>query len=315
VDRVRTTSRQSKDTSRIAPEVLHALPINQSVAPEDRELSKTQANEATPSFSRAGGTRASHPAPHLVGAPKPQARTETAVDGAEPAARNTSTLPLHADTHGTYRVAQARYFRGAWHEFLKRTIDILGALMIALALSPVLITVCTMLCLQGQSVIYKHRRIGRDGRTFGCLKFRTMVPNADQALRDLLEKNPELKREWVRDHKLRNDPRVTPIGRFLRRSSLDELPQLWNVLRGEMSLVGPRPIVREELLRYGRKVREYLAIKPGITGLWQVTGRNDINYRRRVALDMYYVRNQNLLLDIYILIKTTGVVLGRTGAY
>jgi lipopolysaccharide/colanic/teichoic acid biosynthesis glycosyltransferase len=142
-----------------------------------------------------------------------------------------------------------------------------------------------------------------------------MVPNADQVLRDLLESNPELRAEWVRDHKLRNDPRVTRLGRFLRRTSLDELPQLLNVLRGEMSLVGPRPVVREELLRYGRNVKTYLAAKPGITGLWQVTGRNDTDYRRRVVLDTYYVRNQNLLLDLYILAKTTAVVLGGNGAY
>jgi undecaprenyl-phosphate galactose phosphotransferase len=168
---------------------------------------------------------------------------------------------------------------------------------------------------EGGSVIFKHRRIGRGGQTFECLKFRTMIPNADQVLRTLLERDPELKAEWVRDHKLRNDPRITRLGRFLRRTSLDELPQLWNVLRGDMSLVGPRPVVREELLRYGRNVGIYLAAKPGITGLWQVTGRNDTDYRRRVVLDTYYVRNQNLLLDLYILFKTTGVVLGGTGAY
>jgi lipopolysaccharide/colanic/teichoic acid biosynthesis glycosyltransferase len=142
-----------------------------------------------------------------------------------------------------------------------------------------------------------------------------MVPNADQVLRELLERDPEIKAEWVRDHKLRSDPRVTRLGRFLRRTSLDELPQLWNVLRGEMSLVGPRPVVREELLRYGRNVRAYLSAKPGITGLWQVKGRNDTDYRRRVVLDTYYVKNQNLLLDLYILFKTTRVVLGGSGAY
>jgi lipopolysaccharide/colanic/teichoic acid biosynthesis glycosyltransferase len=142
-----------------------------------------------------------------------------------------------------------------------------------------------------------------------------MVPNAEQVLREILERDPEIKAEWVRDHKLRCDPRVTRLGRFLRRTSLDELPQLWNVMRGEMSLVGPRPVVREELLRYGRNVRTYLAAKPGITGLWQVKGRNDTDYRRRVVLDTYYVRNQNLGLDLYILLKTTKVVLGGSGAY
>jgi Undecaprenyl-phosphate galactose phosphotransferase WbaP len=197
----------------------------------------------------------------------------------------------------------------------KRVLDIVGAVVLGLVFSPLMAAIVLLMRREGGSVIFKHRRVGRGGQTFECLKFRTMVPNADQVLRSLLERDPELKAEWVRDHKLRNDPRITRLGRFLRRTSLDELPQLWNVLRGEMSLVGPRPVVREELLRYGRSVGIYLAAKPGITGLWQVTGRNDTDYRRRVVLDAYYVRNQTLLLDLYILVKTTGVVLGGTGAY
>jgi exopolysaccharide production protein ExoY len=197
----------------------------------------------------------------------------------------------------------------------KRFVDVVGAILLGLVFSPLILVIVFAMRRGGGSVIYRHRRVGRDGKMFSCLKFRTMVPNADQALRELLENNPELQAEWVRDHKLRHDPRVTPLGRFLRRTSLDELPQLLNVLRGEMSLVGPRPVVREELLRYGRSVDIYLAAKPGITGLWQVTGRNNTDYRRRVVLDTYYVRNQNLLLDLYILAKTTGVVLGGNGAY
>jgi Undecaprenyl-phosphate galactose phosphotransferase WbaP len=196
----------------------------------------------------------------------------------------------------------------------KRALDVVGAVVLGLVFSPLIVAIVVLMRREGGSVIFKHRRIGRGGQTFECLKFRTMIPNADQVLRTLLERDPELKAEWVRDHKLRNDPRITRLGRFLRRTSLDELPQLWNVLRGDMSLVGPRPVVREELLRYGRNVGIYLAAKPGITGLWQVTGRNDTDYRRRVVLDTYYVRNQNLLLDLYILFKTTGVVLGGTGA-
>jgi len=198
---------------------------------------------------------------------------------------------------------------------VKRLVDICGAVTIGIAASPVLLLISLFLWREGGPIIYRHRRIGRGGRPFECLKFRTMIPNADQILRDMLARDPELKREWLRDRKLRNDPRVTWTGRFLRRTSLDELPQLWNILRGEMSLVGPRPIVREELRRYGRNVREYLAVLPGITGLWQVTGRNDTNYRRRVVLDTYYVRNRTLLLDIYILLKTTRVVLRGGGAY
>ena len=197
----------------------------------------------------------------------------------------------------------------------KRLLDVIGAVVLGVVFSPLILAIVFLMRKGRGSVIYRHRRVGRDGQMFSCLKFRTMIPDADQVLRDLLESDPALRAEWVRDHKLRHDPRVTRLGRFLRRTSLDELPQLVNVLRGEMSLVGPRPVVREELLRYGRNVGTYLAVKPGITGLWQVTGRNDTDYRRRVVLDTYYVRNQNLLLDLYILAKTTGVVLGGSGAY
>lgn len=197
----------------------------------------------------------------------------------------------------------------------KRLLDVIGAVVLGLVFSPLILVILFVMRKSADSVIYRHRRVGRSGQMFSCLKFRTMVPNADQVLRELLERSPELQAEWVRNHKLRNDPRVTRMGRFLRRTSLDELPQLLNVLRGEMSLVGPRPVVREELLRYGNNVDTYLAAKPGITGLWQITGRNDTDYRRRVVLDTYYVRNQNLLLDLYILAKTTAVVLAGNGAY
>jgi len=198
---------------------------------------------------------------------------------------------------------------------LKRVVDLLGALVLAIVFAPLMLLIVLLMRRSAGSVIYKHRRVGRDGKMFECLKFRTMVHNADEVLNELLEHDPVLRAEWVRDHKLRNDPRVTRIGQFLRRTSLDELPQIWNVVRGEMSLVGPRPVVREELLRYGRNVGAYLAAKPGITGLWQVTGRNDTDYRRRVVLDAYYVANHNLLLDSYILFKTVGVVLKGNGAY
>lgn len=216
-----------------------------------------------------------------------------------------------ADRQDTPRLARDPSLRAA----CKRTVDVVGAVFLGIVFSPLILAVALLLRREGGHVIYRHRRIGRDGKAFECLKFRSMVPNAERVLRDLLEERSEMKAEWVRDHKLRCDPRVTRLGRFLRRTSLDELPQLWNVIRGEMSLVGPRPVVREELMRYGRCLPVYLAAKPGITGLWQITGRNNTDYRRRVALDVYYVRKQSLLLDLYILMKTPRVVLAGGGAY
>lgn len=200
-------------------------------------------------------------------------------------------------------------------ELLKRVFDVIGAALLGVVFVPLILAIAVLLRLDGGPIIFRHRRVGRDGKAFDCLKFRSMVPDADHVLRDLLEQHPELKAEWLRSHKLRDDPRITLTGRFLRRTSLDELPQLWNVIRGEMSLVGPRPVVREELLRYGRCACIYLSARPGVTGLWQVTGRNNTDYRRRVAMDVYYVRRQNLILDLYILLKTTHVVLGGRGAY
>ncbi len=218
---------------------------------------------------------------------------------------------IHTLAQPAPSVSTGRYIQ----PWAKRALDVIGSLLLGLVFLPLMAIIVLMLRREGGPVIYRHRRIGQNGRPFECLKFRSMVPHADRVLRELLEEHPELRAEWVRDHKLRNDPRITATGRFLRRTSLDELPQIWNVLRGEMSLVGPRPVVREELMRYGRCLPTYLSAKPGITGLWQVTGRNDTDYRRRVALDVYYVRKQNLLLDLYILLKTTLVVLAGGGAY
>jgi exopolysaccharide production protein ExoY len=216
------------------------------------------------------------------------------------------------DTSGrSLHAGPARPIRGV----VKRVLDVLGVVSLGLIFAPLIVAIAILLRREGGAIIFRHRRIGRDGKPFDCLKFRSMVPDADRALRDLLERHPEFKAEWLRDHKLRNDPRITGVGHFLRRTSLDELPQLWNVLRGEMSLVGPRPVVREELLRYGRCAGIYLSARPGITGLWQVKGRTNTDYRQRVVLDVYYVRRHNLFLDLYILVKTTHVVLGGSGAY
>jgi lipopolysaccharide/colanic/teichoic acid biosynthesis glycosyltransferase len=197
----------------------------------------------------------------------------------------------------------------------KRGFDLIGATLLILLFSPLIIAIVAYAQVSGGSALFVHRRVGQGGIFFNCLKFRTMVPDADQVLQDLLDSDREIKEEWIRDHKLRDDPRVTRLGRFLRKSSLDELPQLWNVLRGEMSLVGPRPVVPEELRRYGKRVHTFLSARPGITGLWQISGRNDTDYRKRVALDVCYVHSRSLILDIYILLKTMPVVFARSGAY
>ena len=223
--------------------------------------------------------------------------------------------PRHTEFHGASRGAVPLVRVRRPSEAAKRLLDILGALTLVLLLSPLLLVVGLVLARDRGPIIYSHSRTGRHGRTFGCLKFRTMVPNAEQVLRELLHNDPDLQREWMCNQKLRNDPRVTAIGRFLRRTSLDELPQLWNVLKGEMSLVGPRPVVREEWQRYGRRLDTYLAAKPGVTGLWQVMGRSDSCYRRRVALDCYYARKRGLSLDLFILLQTVKVVLRGRGAY
>ncbi|WP_378942527.1 sugar transferase [Mesorhizobium sp. ANAO-SY3R2] len=161
----------------------------------------------------------------------------------------------------------------------------------------------------GGPAVYSHIRVGFHGKPFNCCKFRTMVANSDEVLRELLARDPEAARQWAENRKLKNDPRITFLGMILRKSSLDELPQLFNVLRGEMSCVGPRPIVADELSRYGGFVVDYLAAKPGITGLWQVTGRSSTDYMSRVALDSHYVRNWSLRADLVILFRTIFAVM------
>lgn len=198
-------------------------------------------------------------------------------------------------------------------EFL---INLVLASALLVFFAPLMLGVAAAVFLQdGGPVIFAHRRVGRGGRMFPCLKFRSMAADAPERLQHLLDSDPAARAEWERDHKLRNDPRITRLGEVLRRSSLDELPQLFNVMRGEMSLVGPRPIVEAEARRYGRRVREYCSVRPGITGLWQVSGRNDTSYRRRIAIDVVYSRRKSLLLDARILVMTVPAVLLRRGSY
>ncbi|ELC0840482.1 MULTISPECIES: undecaprenyl-phosphate galactose phosphotransferase WbaP [Klebsiella] len=198
---------------------------------------------------------------------------------------------------------------------IKRIFDIIGSLSILIILSPVLIYICKKVKEDGGPAIYGHERIGKGGVSFKCLKFRSMVINSKEVLAELLDRDEDAKKEWDSTFKLKNDPRITPIGQFLRRTSLDELPQLFNVLKGEMSLVGPRPIITAELERYNDEVDYYLLSKPGMTGLWQVSGRSDVDYETRVYLDAWYVKNWSMWNDIAILFKTINVVLKKDGAY
>ncbi len=198
---------------------------------------------------------------------------------------------------------------------LKRLFDIIASIAIIILLSPVLLYISRLVKKDGGPAIYGHERIGQDGKPFKCLKFRSMVTNSKDVLNELLQNDPEAKREWDTTFKLKNDPRITKIGAVLRRTSLDELPQLFNVLKGEMSLVGPRPIITAELERYNEEVDYYLLSKPGMTGLWQVSGRSDVDYETRVYLDAWYVKNWSMWNDIAFLFKTVGVVLKKDGAY
>jgi len=191
------------------------------------------------------------------------------------------------------------------NRIIKRAIDLLMLAVGALLVIPVggLISLAIW-AESGRPIFFGHKRIGRDGRKFTAWKFRTMIPDADRVLQEALQRDPALRSEWEANHKLRQDPRLTGVGRFLRRLSLDELPQIWNVLRGDMSLVGPRPIVEGEIEKYGDLFDLYLRVRPGLTGLWQVSGRSDLSYPERVRLDTYYVRNWSIWLDLVILLRT-----------
>jgi lipopolysaccharide/colanic/teichoic acid biosynthesis glycosyltransferase len=190
------------------------------------------------------------------------------------------------------------------------------ALALLLFLLPLMVFIALAVRIQdGGPALFKHRRVGLNGEAFRCWKFRTMRVDAEARLVELLSRDAEARQEWERDQKLKNDPRITWLGRFLRKSSLDELPQLINLLRGEMNLVGPRPIVEAEIPRYGWRIEHYQAVKPGITGLWQVSGRNQVDYRTRVAMDALYSRRRTIGLDLWIIANTVPAVLFSRGSY
>lgn len=201
-------------------------------------------------------------------------------------------------------------------KFIKAGFDKALSIGLALIFSPILLLLYLIVLISTKGhPIFKQRRVGQNGQLFNIYKFRTMRIDADKALETLLANDPQAKAEWEKEYKLKNDPRITKIGKFLRKTSLDELPQIMNVFQGKMSLVGPRPIVADEMKNYGEMIDYFKAVKPGMTGLWQVSGRNDLSYEERVQLDVWYVRNWSIELDIIILVKTLVIVLSKKGSY
>jgi exopolysaccharide production protein ExoY len=197
-----------------------------------------------------------------------------------------------------------------------RVLDLIVASLALIFFAPLMLGICLLVRLDSPGpVLFGQARLGRGGRTFVCLKFRSMVVDADRRLESLLAADADARAEWAATHKLKRDPRITRLGSFLRTSSLDELPQLWNILRGDMAVVGPRPIVAGEVGYYGEHFASYKAVRPGITGLWQISGRNDTTYAERVALDVSYVQRKSLALDLRILFATIPAVILRRGSY
>lgn len=201
-------------------------------------------------------------------------------------------------------------------EHIIRLLDIFISLAVLIFFFPVLALVAVGVKLQDNGpIFFGHTRIGCHGQEFKCFKFRSMLVDAEARLQRLLEADPAARAEWAQDHKLKNDPRITAFGMLLRKTSIDEFPQLWNVLKGDMSLVGPRPIVRTEIRKYGKSFRQYASVRPGLTGLWQVAGRNDVSYTRRVAMDRLFSRRKSVSLYLYILFMTVPAVLMQRGSY
>ncbi|XQZ45353.1 sugar transferase [Paracoccus yeei] len=223
------------------------------------------------------------------------------------------SLSPTADLHLTGGTTSFRR-QGFYASRGKRVLDVTGAIVLLIVFLPLILAVALTVGSQGKGMFFGHARVGQNGRAFRCLKFRTMVPDAEQRLRDLLERDAVARLQWQTSHKLDNDPRITRLGHFLRRTSLDELPQLWNVIRGDMSLVGPRPVTAAELVeRYRDSAVAYMAVRPGLTGPWQVSGRNSISYEERVRIDRGYAISHSLGLDMTILARTVLVVLGANG--
>ena len=200
--------------------------------------------------------------------------------------------------------------------FIKRCVDIFLLLISSPVTIPLVLIVSILVkCTSKGPVFYGHKRIGRNGKEFKCWKFRSMAIDADKQLEKILAENPKMREEWERDRKFTDDPRVTKIGKILRKTSIDEIPQFFNVLTGEMSFIGPRPVTKPELEKYGSKADYVLTVKPGLSGMWQISGRSDTGYEERITLDSYYIQNWSVWLDLWIIIKTIYVVLKGKGAY
>ena len=228
----------------------------------------------------------------------------------------TNSAVMARDLAGTFAVEMKSNLLDPWAQRLKRGLDVAGAVVGGLLISPLLLVIALLVKLDSPGpMLYRQRRLGAADRHFFCWKFRTMRKDSERLLDTYLRENAELKSEWEQSYKLRNDPRVTRVGRFLRRTSLDELPQLWDVLRGEMSLTGPRPIVDAEVPKYAEHYELYRRTRPGMSGLWQVSGRSDTDYEEKVVMDSYYVRNWSVWLDFIILVRTARIVLRGRGAY
>ena len=211
-----------------------------------------------------------------------------------------------------------KYSKKKFYKIIKTIFDLIFSLIILIVGFPIFLIIALLIKLSSRGpIFFLQKRIGKNKRTFNCIKFRTMHPEAEDMLENLVKNNKKLRKEFEETHKLKNDPRITNIGKFLRKTSLDEIPQFLNVLKMEMSIIGPRPIVKNEIQKYGKSYNKVISLKPGITGLWQVSGRNNLSYKRRVSLDCLYVDNMSLLIDLRIFIRTFGVIFfaNDRGAY
>ena len=215
-------------------------------------------------------------------------------------------------------INKTRYFKTDSYKIIKTIFDLFFALIFLVVGSPIFISIALLVKLSSRGpIFFLQKRVGKNKKTFNCIKFRTMHQEAEDILENLIVNNEALRKEFEETHKLKNDPRITNIGKFLRKTSLDEIPQILNVIKMEMSIVGPRPIVKKEILKYGKSYKKVISIKPGITGLWQVSGRNNLSYKRRVILDCLYVDNMSPIIDLRIIIRTFGVIFfpNDRGAY